>query len=231
MSVPAPPPRLIARFGTSERVAHWLLAVTFVTMLATGVFMGGVGPLGHHDLLITHVAAAVVLLAGLGGLIAVRRTRRPLAQTVRDLQPIDARDRGWLRRAPLAYLTGRELPRAGRFNGGQKVNARLVLIVLTALFLSGAGELSRYVAVFQPLRSLGGLHVLAAIAASALVALHVYLATLNPATRPSLRGITLGSVDRAWAATHHGDWVDTVEAQERALSAPRDTRPAPGDGS
>jgi formate dehydrogenase subunit gamma len=216
----SPPPRLIARFGLSERIAHWLLATTFATMLATGVFMGGIGPLGHHDLLIVHVASAVVLLGGLGVLIAVRRSRRPLAQTVRDLQPLDATDRNWLRRAPLAYLTGRELPRAGRFNAGQKINARLVLVVLAILFVSGAGELSRYVALFQPVGFLGGLHVLAAIGASALVAVHVYLATINPATRPSLRGITRGSVDRGWAAAHHADWVASVEERERALSRP-----------
>jgi formate dehydrogenase subunit gamma len=225
MLVSPPAPRLIARFGLSERVAHWLLATTFACMLATGLVMGGIGPLGHHDLLIAHVASAIILLGGMTVLIALRRSRRPLAQTVRDLQPIDATDRTWLRRAPLAYLTGREPPRAGRFNGGQKINARLVLAVLTALFVSGAGELSRYVAIFQPISFLGGLHVLAAIAASALVAVHVFLATINPATRASLRGITLGNVDRAWAVAHHGDWVAAVEERERALSAPHDAHP------
>jgi formate dehydrogenase subunit gamma len=220
MSDSAPLPRLIARFGLSERIAHWLLALTFATMLSTGIFMGGIGPLGHHDLLITHVASALVLLGGLSGLVAVRRARRTLAQTIRDLQPIDASDRKWLRRAPLAYLTGGALPRAGRFNAGQKVNARLVLIVLTALFVSGTGELSRYVAVFKPLGFMGGIHMFAAIAASALVAVHIYLATLNPATRPSFRGITLGTVDRSWAAAHHGDWVAAAEERERALTAP-----------
>jgi formate dehydrogenase subunit gamma len=220
----APLPRLIARFGVSERVAHWLLASTFATMLATGVFMGGIGPLGHRDLLIVHVASAVILLGGLSVLIALRRSRRPLAQAVRDLQPLDATDRRWLRRAPLAYLTGRALPPSGRFNAGQKINARLVLVVLTTLFVSGAGELSRYVAIFRPLSFLGGLHVLAAVAASALVAVHIYLATINPATRPSLRGITLGSVDRTWAMAHPGDWVAAVDEREQAVLTTHDAR-------
>ena len=38
-----PPRQLIHRFGRSERAAHWLLAATFASMLATGVFMGGIG--------------------------------------------------------------------------------------------------------------------------------------------------------------------------------------------
>jgi formate dehydrogenase subunit gamma len=223
MVMSLPRPRLIARFDLSERIAHWLLASTFASMLATGVFMGGIGPLGHHDLLIAHVASAIALLGGIAAMVGVRRSRRVLARTVRDLQPIDANDRNWLRQAPLAYVAGRELPRAGRFNAGQKVNARLVLVVLLTLFLSGAGELSRYVTLFQPLGFLGGIHTLAAIGASALVAVHIYLATINPATRPSLRGITLGTVDRNWAAKHHEDWVASVEQEELATLADRNS--------
>ena len=141
-------------------------------------------------------------------------------QTVRDLQPIDASDRRWLQRAPLAYLTGKELPAAGRFNAGQKVNARLVLLVLVVLFVSGIGELGRFVSALEPLRVLGGPHGLAAGAATVLVAMHVYLAIIHPATRPALRGITRGSVDREWAEHHHGRWVAAVDAAE-APATPR----------
>jgi formate dehydrogenase subunit gamma len=216
--------RLVPRFGRSERIAHWLLAASFAVMLATGVFMGGIGPLHHHALLIIHVGAAIVLLLGLGLLVGLRRSRAPLAQAVRDLQPIDARDRRWLRRAPVAYLTGADLPPAGRFNAGQKVNARLVLLVLVVLFVSGLGELAHDVSLLGPLRFLGGLHGLAAWVASALVAGHVYLALLHRATRPALRGITRGSVDREWAEHHHGEWVaelDARAARERASDEAR----------
>jgi formate dehydrogenase subunit gamma len=213
---------LIPRFGRSERFAHWLLAASFASMLATGVFMGGIGPLRHHLLLIVHVGSAVVLLVGLLVLIGLRRSRRPLAQTVRDLQPIDASDRNWLRRAPKAYLTGAELPPAGRFNGGQKINARLVLLLLVVLFVSGVGELGKRVSLFEPLRVLGGPHGLAAGAAAALVAMHVYLGMIHPPTRAAFRGITLGSVDREWAEHHHGRWVADVDAdkERRAEKAP-----------
>ena len=211
---------LIPRFGRSERFAHWLLAASFASMLATGVFMGGIGPLGHHLLLIVHVGSAVVLLVGLLVLIGLRRSRRPLVQTVRDLQPIDASDRNWLLRAPKAYLTGAELPPAGRFNGGQKINARLVLLLLVVLFVSGVGELGKRVSLFEPLRVLGGPHGLAAGAAAALVAMHVYLGMIHPPTRAAFRGITLGSVDREWAEHHHGRWVADVDKERRAEEAP-----------
>src|SRR3954451_6094028 len=86
----------IHRFGLSERIAHWLLAAAFASMLATGVLMGGIGPLHHRAVLIAHVGSAIVLVSGIAALIALRRSRLPLAQTARDLRPLDARDRRWL---------------------------------------------------------------------------------------------------------------------------------------
>ena len=36
---------------------------------------------------------------------------------------------------------------------------------------------------------------------------HFFLAVVNPGTRPALRGMLLGTVDRAWAEHHHAAWV------------------------
>jgi formate dehydrogenase subunit gamma len=217
----SPARALIPRFSRSERGAHWLLAATFASMLGTGVVMGGIGPLDHRAVLIVHVGSAVLLLAGIAFLLALRRTRPPLTRVAHDLRAIDERDRRWLRRAPLAYLTGRELPRAGRFNGGQKVNAKLVLLLLTVLFVSGAADLGRHTSLLHPVAFLAAPHGLAAGVAGALVAMHIYLAVLHPATRASLRGITLGSVDREWAEHHHGDWVAAVDERDRREGAAR----------
>jgi formate dehydrogenase subunit gamma len=48
---------------------------------------------------------------------------------------------------------------------------------------------------------------------------HVFLALINPTTRPALRGMLTGRVDRAWAVRHHPRWVAEVDALQR---------PAPG---
>lgn len=208
------PACLIRRFGVSERIAHWLLAAAFASMLASGVSMGGIGPLHHHAMLVVHVGSAVVLAGGIAALVLLRRSRRPLAQAVRDLRPLDARDRRWLLLAPRAYLTGGTLPPAGKFNAGQKINARLVLLVLAVLYLSGIGELGRFTSVLAPLRVLGAPHGLAAGVAAALVAGHIYLALIHPSTRPAFRGITRGSVRRDWAQHHHAEWVASVDARD-----------------
>jgi cytochrome b subunit of formate dehydrogenase len=58
---------------------------------------------------------------------------------------------------------------------------------------------------------LGGLHGPFALATGVLAAGHIFMAVINPSTRQALRGMTLGSVDRAWAAQHHPRWVEQVE--------------------
>jgi formate dehydrogenase subunit gamma len=194
----------------SERLAHWLLALAFAVMLATGLFIGGIGPVHHSVVLAVHVGAAVVLLAGIAVLLASRSSRRSLAQLARDLRRISPSDWRWIRLAPRAYATGagtEALPPSGRFNGGQKVNARLVLLVLTVLYVSGVGELARRTSSLKSLGVLSAPHGLAAGVAAALVAGHVYLALLHRETRPSMRGITRGSVRRDWAEGHHAEWV------------------------
>ncbi len=79
-------------------------------------------------------------------------------------------------------------------------------------------SLHRYTSVVDPIRFLAGFHGLAAGAATLLVAGHVYLAVLHPATRHALRGITLGTVRRDWAEDHHADWVDVARRRSERLA-------------
>jgi cytochrome b subunit of formate dehydrogenase len=51
-----------------------------------------------------------------------------------------------------------------------------------------------------------GGHKLATIALCVLMAGHLYMALVNRATRPALRGMLTGEVDRAWARKHYPRW-------------------------
>jgi formate dehydrogenase subunit gamma len=188
---------LILRFSRTERAAHWLVAAAFAVMLLSGT------QVPHHWSATTlwfdvHVGAAVVLVAGLAGLLLGRGGRR-LWSTVRELRRLDAADRAWL--SPSRILQRRPPPPVGRFNGGQKVNARLALAGLTGLYVTG-------LVLITAGGALGGLHGPFAVLTSVLVGAHIYMAALNPSTRPALRGMTLGSVDREWAEHHFPRWVD-----------------------
>ena len=189
---------LIRRFSKTERAAHWLIAAAFGIMLLSG------GQVPHRWTWTTpwfdvHAGAAVVLVAGLAGLL-ISANGRALRTTVGQLRRIDERDRAWL--SPTRMLNRRPPPPVGRFNGGQKLNSRLLLLGMVALYATGAYLVTIGNSAF------GTLHGPAAFITSMLIAGHIFMAVINPSTRHALRGMTLGSVDRTWAEHHFPQWVD-----------------------
>jgi formate dehydrogenase subunit gamma len=154
-----------------------------------------------HDVLYTvHLASGGVLLGGLA-LIVVRGNRRALSQTRRDLSTLDARDRQWLARVPGAVFKHSPEIAAGRFNAGQKINFILVIGLFAALFVSGIGLVITGSHPVNP--ALNTAHVAAAYTALVLVAGHLYMALINPSTRPALRGMISGKVDAVWVRKYH----------------------------
>ena len=109
----------------------------------------------------------------------------------------------------------------GRFNAGQKAHA-IVQAALSVLFtVSGAllwlGERDHDLRFPSTIV----LHDGAMFVAIALVAGHLYLALGLEATRPSLRGITRGTVDAAWARRHHAKWEPSPAPAAAPLTAAR----------
>jgi formate dehydrogenase subunit gamma len=192
-------PGYVKRFSPVERLLHWVNALGFFFLLATGLilylprlstlvsrrqeiqyihFWGGVTWLG--------VLAVVVLLGG-----------RRLLATARELDRFDEDDLRWLR--------GRRAPQ-GRFNAGQKINA--VLTAAFAILFGISGLLLWFGEQDTRLRfaSTVILHDGLMYVSLALLVGHLYLALIHPATRHALRGMTLGTVSDEWAARHHSKW-------------------------
>ncbi len=194
---------LLRRFTKTERAAHWLVALTFGVMLFSG------GQVPHRwrwttPALDVHVGAAVVLVGGLLGLLLFGNGRA-LSRTARELRRLEADDRAWL--DPARILAGRPAPPVRRFNGGQKMNARLALAGLVGLYATGVYLLTIGHSAF------GHLHGPFAFLTTALIAAHIFMAVVNPSTRHALRGMTLGTVDRDWAAHHFPLWVDELDRE------------------
>jgi formate dehydrogenase subunit gamma len=192
-------PGYVRRFSPVERLLHWVNALGFFFLLATGLilylpslsmlvsrrqtiqsihFWGGVGWLG-----------ALALVFVLGG--------RRLVSTARELERFDHDDLRWLR--------GRGAPQ-GRFNAGQKINAALtaaftVLFGVSGLLLWFGEQDTRYRFASTVILHDGLMYV-----SLLLLAGHLYLALIHPATRHALRGMTLGSVSADWASRHHAKW-------------------------
>ena len=158
-----------------------------------------------------HVGAAVVLIGGLVGLLLFGNGRA-LSRTARELRRLDANDRAWL--DPARILAGQPPPPVGRFNGGQKINARLALGGLVGLYATGV-----YLLTFGR-STFGHLHGPFAFLTTALIVGHIFMAVVNPSTRHALRGMTLGTVDRDWAAHHFPRWVEEMDRQQEAKGRP-----------
>jgi formate dehydrogenase subunit gamma len=189
----------VPRFSRLERLLHWVNALGFFFLLATGLilylprlsmlvsrrqliqslhFWSGVGWLG--------VLAAVLLVGG-----------RRLLATARELDTFDRDDLRWLR--------GQKAPQ-GRFNAGQKINAVLtaaftILFGVSGLLLWFGEEDTRYRFASTVILHDGLMYV-----SLVLLVGHLYLALIHPATRHALRGMTVGSVRADWAARHHAKW-------------------------
>ena len=193
--------RLVPRFGRTERALHWTHAAAFLVMLATGLvlLLPALSEIVARRQLVKNVhlwtaVAWVVLVA----LIVLLGDRRALREDWREIESIDRDDRRW--------LLGRR-PAQGKFNAGQKLNALLTVAFAVLFLVSGAllwlGERDhRFI-----LDGTGTVHVTLTWISIGLLAGHLYLAVIHPATRHALRGMTRGDVREDWAARHHAKWL------------------------
>ena len=192
--------RYVRRFSRTERVLHWVNAVGFLLLLATGLILYlpvlevavGRRPL-VKDL---HFWSGIGWVSALA-LVALLGDRRGLLRTARELDLFDGDDRRWLR--------GRRAPQ-GRFNAGQKVNAAVTAAFTVLFFASGLllwlGERDTRFRFASTVILHDGLMFVAVV----LLVGHLYLALIYPATRHALRGMTLGTVSEEWASRHHAKW-------------------------
>ncbi|HLZ71192.1 MAG TPA: cytochrome b/b6 domain-containing protein [Dehalococcoidia bacterium] len=224
----------IRRFSAASRVAHWALAIPFLMLLASGLllFLPSVKAVhvgGYRLVPLIHILSGVLFALAAPVVWLAAPGRRWLRADLRRLLRVEALDRAWLRYAGYALLGAKlAAPPVGKFNAGQKLNTAAMLLLSFGLCLSGAvlGVNFFTKAVFASafVERVFPLHDLFMLLALPLVAGHVYLATINPGTRPSLRGMFDGRVRRDWALAHHREWV-------RELPAPGDGQQASGTGS
>ncbi len=207
----------VDRFGAGSRALHWSYALPFLALVLTGLGMlvpeaKAIAIGGSRLVPALHIAAGILLLAG-PPLVYLGAADRTLVH--RDLARIahvgwdDARWLAWAALATIGFQ--RREPRAGKFNAGQKLNAAFTVLVGAALAATGVA-LAIHAArkgVFDVnlAQRIFTLHGLLAYVSLPVVAVHIYLATTNPATREALRGITRGHVRRDWASRHHPRWV------------------------
>jgi formate dehydrogenase subunit gamma len=201
----------LLRFDAIERAAHWLTALMFLTLLATGAILyvpALVSLIGqrrmvervHVDVGLCLPLPLIVSLAGAWG--------KGLRADIRRLNRWTKGDRQWLR-----FVLHRTSPRGvpvGKFNAGQKLNAAITGGVILVMLMTGSVMHWEY---YWPLSWRTGAtfaHDVVAFGFLAVVIGHVGMALAHPG---ALRSIFTGRVTRAWAKKHSPLWLDEIEGR------------------
>jgi formate dehydrogenase subunit gamma len=197
--------RYVRRFSSAERSLHWLLAITFFAMLATGLilYLPSLAQVAANRQMWKSIHLGAAIGFWTGALLLALSSPGELRATARELDSFDEDDRRWLRWA--VRRAGPEPPQ-GRFNAGQKLNTALTAGLMVVFTISGTlMYLQETDASFRGTSAIL-VHDVAMYVAVPIVLGHLYLALVHPSTRHSLRGMALGTVRRDWARRHHPKW-------------------------
>jgi formate dehydrogenase subunit gamma len=198
------PEQTVRRFSRTERALHWVHASAFFVLLGSGLvlYLPRLSELVARRQLLKDVHLYTALAwAALVALLLLLGVRHGLRETIRELERFDADDLRWLLRRG---------GKAGRFNAGQKLSAIVTaaFAVLFAIsgFLLWYGERDTRFRLANTILLHDGLMYAAVV----LLAGHLYLSLIHPATRHALRGMVCGTVAAEWARRHHPRWAALV---------------------
>ena len=213
----------VFRFSLIERLAHWVNAVAFFTLMITGLivlspFFSFLAPLfgGVQGARIVHRTMAIVFAFGSLGLL-IFGDWKAFRVWIKEITTWGKDDIKFLTEFPKEFFGKQpDLPEQGRFNSGEKVNSLLVLTGSTLLVITG---FSMWFADSMPLwfvRWCYPLHDLAAFLMGAAVIGHMYLGLLHPSSKEAINGMLSGTVTRKFAQEHHGRWYRETVQKEQA---------------
>ena len=197
-------PEKLDRYTAPERVNHWMVAITFILLALSGLALfhplffplsqifGG-GPWTR----ILHPFIGVALILFFGSMCF--RFWKLCIMTVADWE--------WLAHSrEMMNGDDRNMPEAGKLNGGQKLLFWLLVLCVTLLVLSGLVIWRAYFSHLFPVGLVRFAAVVHAATGAGMIALiigHIYLAIW---TKESIGAMLYGKVRRAWAKQHHPAW-------------------------
>ena len=202
----------VRRYSGLARINHWIVAVSFVLLLLSGLSL-------FHP--------SFYWLAGLFGGGAVVRWLHPWIGVVLVVSFLglffrffwqnlpETTDFVWLARIRYV-LTANDhyLPEVGKYNAGQKFVFWSQAILVSVLFITGIGlweqglayveGLLGFKATIDQLRMAALLHATAAVLAITIWIIHVYAAIW---VRGTISAMTRGFVTGGWGYRHHRKWL------------------------
>ena len=239
--------QLINRFGSIERLGHWLLAISFIILALTGLnllygrqvlipALGGetYAVLAYSGKLIHNYVAFAFML----GLVLC------FVNWVRHNFP-HPRDIMWLLKGGGLFVKGVH-PSAKKFNAGQKVVFWLVILGGASLSVSGLAlmfpfQTAMFAKTFQFLNGFGMnfatdispiqemqyqslWHSVVALFLTCVIIAHIYIGSVG--MEGAIDAMTTGDVDVNWAKEHHDLWVQEELAKSNEAPASASVQPA-----
>lgn len=213
----------VKRFERPVILIHWTYAVAFVALVITGIgfefktlafLLGPTARLIHRGAAVLFVFAPLIYLT-LTAKSGFRHILEAFHWTGDDLR--------WIAKAPLHYMLGKgDMPPAGYFNAGQKLNYLVVMLSNVAFTVSGAimwfGRPQMALAQRDLFRTAATIHEASFFVAASMFALHLYLSLIHPFTKSAITAMLNGYVTRAYAALHHAKWLEEIEKGKAASS-------------
>ena len=219
-SLPAATKPGIVRYTPSQRANHWITAITFVLLAASGLafFHPAFFPLVHlfgspQWARILHPWIGVVMFASLAILAATMWRRNLWARN----------DTQWIRQVgDVIRNDDDKMPPIGKYNAGQKLLffvmvGSMVLLLATGLVIwrSVFGVLVAWPIWLNRLSAL--LHAFTAFVLIAGIIVHIYSALW---VKGSIKAMVRGSVSGAWARHHHPLWYEETTGRRATHDTP-----------
>jgi formate dehydrogenase subunit gamma len=229
--------RTIVRFGTLERMVHWMLAVSFIVLALTGlnilygryVLLPLIGAEAFGVITIWgKFAHNYIAFAFMAGLVMV------FLMWIANNIP-NRYDVVWLLKAG-GLFSKHSHPPAKKFNAGQKILFWLVILGGASVSLSGialmfpfqthlfaktfefvnifGADLPTDLTALQEMQLAQLWHAIVALFLTAVILGHIYIGTIG--MEGAFDAMGSGEVDLNWAKEHHSIWVEEVESRKRS---------------
>ena len=204
----------VPRYSSGERINHWVVAITFVLLAASGLALFHPAFWFLTSLLgggtwarILHPFIGVVMFVFFAAM-AMRYWKDNVIQSY---------DREWKKRlSDVINNRDHNLPEIDKYNFGQKQLFWVMVITMVLLLVSGVMLWRPY---FADAFSITLIRIAAVVhAASAFVLIvgtvvHIYAGIFW--VRGSLRAMTRGTVTHGWAKHHHALWYRRVSGSSK----------------
>lgn len=198
----------VPRYDANERVTHWIVAILFMLLAASGLafFHPVFFPLalllgGGTYARIVHPFLGVLMFVAFM-FMAARYWRDNVIQTY---------DREWGKRLSDVINNRDEgLPEIDKYNMGQKQLFWTIVVTMVLLLVSGIVMWRPYFAgafAIPLIRIAAVVHMLAGFVLILGILVHVYASFW---VKGSVRAMTKGTVSHAWARHHHPLWYRRV---------------------